>query len=142
MVSTFVASNGNSSTVTESPLYAICSVQLTLDEADSGGALKNEDGVSVLYFPYADSLRPSRHGSLEIEESVNIWKGGVIYERTVTPPNLPELPRFLSMQVLSCAEKIAAGSLRWLALVERILSACGNRGEIFMVLPSRDAENG
>ncbi|KAF7951091.1 uncharacterized protein EAE97_002642 [Botrytis byssoidea] len=86
-----VASNGNSNTATESPLCAICSAQLALDDADSGGALKNENGVSVLYFPYAESLRSSRHNSLEIEESVNTWKGGVVYERTVTPPNLPEL---------------------------------------------------
>ncbi|TGO43020.1 hypothetical protein BHYA_0004g01470 [Botrytis hyacinthi] len=87
----FVASNRNSNTATESPLCAICSAQLALDDADSGGALKNENGVSVLYFPFAESLRSSRHNSLEIEESVNTWKGGVVYERAVTPPNLPEL---------------------------------------------------
>ncbi|KAF5870037.1 uncharacterized protein Bfra_010183 [Botrytis fragariae] len=64
--------NRDSNTATEAPLCAICSAQLTLDEANSGGALKNEDGVSVLYFPHADSLRSSEDWS-------------------VTLPNLPEL---------------------------------------------------
>ncbi|KAM0140413.1 hypothetical protein ACHAP3_002717 [Botrytis cinerea] len=85
------ARNGNSYTATESPLCAICSAQLALDETDSGGALKNEDGVSVLYFPHADSLRSMQNSSFETEEPINIWKGGVVYERAVTPPNLPEL---------------------------------------------------
>ncbi|KAF7928356.1 hypothetical protein BELL_0020g00380 [Botrytis elliptica] len=86
-----IGSNGNSNTVTEAPLCAICSAQLTLDDADSGGVLKNEDGVSVLYFPHADSLRFITDSSHDMYDSVNTWKGGVIYERTVTPPNLPEL---------------------------------------------------
>ncbi|KAF7935961.1 uncharacterized protein EAE98_002181 [Botrytis deweyae] len=86
-----VASNGDSNTVTEAPLCAICSAQLALDDADSGGALKNEDGVSVLYFPHADSFRSVTDTSREIVDSDSIWKGGVVYERTVTPPNLPEL---------------------------------------------------
>ncbi|TGO24233.1 hypothetical protein BPAE_0108g00260 [Botrytis paeoniae] len=85
-----VSHNGNSNTATEAPLCAICSAQLALDDADSGGALKNEDGVSVLYFSYADSLRSSLDNSSEIADTVNIWKGGVVYERKVTPPNLPE----------------------------------------------------
>ncbi|TGO09688.1 hypothetical protein BTUL_0157g00260 [Botrytis tulipae] len=58
MDSPFVASNGSSNTATESPLCAISSAQLALDDADSGGALKNENGVSVLYFPYAGHSGP------------------------------------------------------------------------------------
>lgn len=96
--------------MTDSSLCSLCSTQLVLDETSAGGTVLKEKGnVPVLYFPHAKEMEEKDELEyrfrFDIDETGNCrkcWYGRLVFEREVTPPDLPELTLCLPDQCKFC----------------------------------------